>query len=131
MNVPGAIAAGYLRGSALRDQYQRASVVVVPSIWPEPCPTVALEAMACGRPVVGSRIGGIPDLVEDGHSGLLVEPGDPVSLADALAAVLDDRRFRLRLAAGALARAAQFDTAAVVPQIENIYAEVLRTGIAL
>ena len=56
-------------------------------IWLEPRPTVALEAMACGRPVIGSRIGGIPDLVGDGRSGLLVEPNYPVSLADGLSTV--------------------------------------------
>jgi glycosyltransferase involved in cell wall biosynthesis len=128
VHTPGVSVLGYLRGAALREQYQRASVVVVPSVWPEPCPTVVLEAMAHGRPVVGSRIGGIPDLVEDGLSGLLVRPNDPAALADALSRILTDHDLRHRLAAGARARAEQFSTGAVVPRIEKVYAAVRGNG---
>jgi glycosyltransferase involved in cell wall biosynthesis len=124
VDVPGVSTLGYLRNAALREQYQKASVVVVPSVWPEPCPTVVLEAMAHGRPVVGSRIGGIPDLVEDGLSGLLVRPNDPRALADALLRILTDHDLRHRLARGARARAEQFSTAAVVPRIEQVYASI-------
>jgi 2-deoxystreptamine N-acetyl-D-glucosaminyltransferase/2-deoxystreptamine glucosyltransferase len=87
-----------------------------------------LEAMAHGRPVVGSRIGGIPDLVEDGLSGLLVRPNDPAALADALSRILTDHDLRHRLAAGARARAEQFSTGAVVPRIEKVYAAVRGNG---
>jgi glycosyltransferase involved in cell wall biosynthesis len=125
VNVPGVSTVGYLQNAALREQYQKASVVVVPSVWPEPCPTVVLEAMAHSRPVVGSRIGGIPDLVEDGLSGLLVRPSDPRALADALLRILTDHDLRHRLAMGARARAEQFSTDAVVPRIEKVYASVL------
>ncbi len=62
---------------------------------------VIVEAFARGRCVVGSRVGGIPDLVEDGVSGLLVEPGRPEPLAAALVSVLRDRALAERLAAGA------------------------------
>ena len=66
-------------------------VLVVPSIWLENSPLVIHEAFMAGVPVVGSRIGGIPDLVEDGVSGLLVDPGSPEALAEALEMLAADR----------------------------------------
>ena len=66
---------------------------------------VIVEAFCRGRPVVGARVGGIPDLVEDGQNGLLVEPGETQALADAIVRVLSDRALAERLAAGAHASA--------------------------
>jgi glycosyltransferase involved in cell wall biosynthesis len=62
---------------------------------------VIVEAFCRARPVVASRVGGIPDLVQDGVNGLLVEPGDSQALAGALVRVLTDRELAERLAAGA------------------------------
>lgn len=59
---------------------------------------VVVEALCRGRPVVATRVGGIPDLVRDGENGLLVEPGDTVALADALVRILRDRELAERLA---------------------------------
>jgi glycosyltransferase involved in cell wall biosynthesis len=66
---------------------------------------VVIEAFCRGRPVVGTRVGGIPDLVQDGVNGLLVEPGDTDALADALVRLLTDRELAERLAAGAASSA--------------------------
>ena len=68
----------------------RARFVVVPSEWYENYPYAILEAFALARPVVGARIGGIPELVRDGETGMTARPGDPDALAEALAC--DDRR---------------------------------------
>jgi glycosyltransferase involved in cell wall biosynthesis len=81
------------------------------SIFPDPCPLTVLEALALGVPVVGSRIGGIPELVEDGVDGVLLEPGDDEALAEALAglAAQPDRRRAMARAARAAA-VARFDS---------------------
>ena len=129
VNADGVSNFDYLRNDALWAKYRTSSVVAVPSIWPDPCPTVVLEAMAHGRPVVGSRIGGIPDLVEDERSGLLVTPNDSTALANSLIRILTDHGLRQRLGSEARARAWQFGTAAVVPRIERIYASVCSTDI--
>ena len=71
--------------------YRRAGVTVLPSLTEsESFGMTLVEAMACGCPVVGSDVGGIPFVVRDGRDGLLVPPGDPVALAGALAGVLRD-----------------------------------------
>ena len=67
---------------------------------------VVVEAFCRGRAVVASRVGGIPDLVQDGKNGLLVEPGDLDALADALIRILTDRELAERLGTGAAASAA-------------------------
>jgi len=100
------------------DLLRAADVVVVPSTWAENAPLVALEARAHGRPVIASRIGGLPELVEEGVDGLLFEAGD----ADDLAAKLGDRD-RIR----ALARTVRppRDLTEWSADVEERYAEVL------
>ncbi len=71
----------------------------------EGMPVSVLEAMAAGLPVVASRVGGVPEQVVDGETGLLVEPGDPEDLAEALARLVGDRELRGRLGAAGRARA--------------------------
>ncbi len=68
-----------------------ATVVVVPSTYPENAPLSLLEAMALGKPVVASAVGGIPEIVTDGVDGLLVPPGDAAALSAALRCVIEDR----------------------------------------
>jgi glycosyltransferase involved in cell wall biosynthesis len=70
-----------------------AEVVVVPSFI-ENAPYVILESMACGVPVIATKVGGIPEIIEDKYNGLLVEPGSSTALANTVASLLDDRQFR-------------------------------------
>jgi glycogen synthase len=77
-----------------------ATLLVLPSR-SEGMGRVIVEALCRGRPVVASRVGGIRDLVRDGENGILVEPGEPAALADALVRVLSDRALAERLAAAA------------------------------
>ncbi len=74
----------------------------------EGTPRVVLEALCRGRAVVGARAGGIPDVVWDGETGLLVDPDRPDEIADALVAILSDRALAERLGAGAHAQSAEW-----------------------
>jgi glycosyltransferase involved in cell wall biosynthesis len=82
----------------LRDVYAAFDLTVVPSVMPEPFGCVVVESMAAGTPVVGSRIGGIPEQIVDGTTGLLFEPGDEVDLSRALSKLMSDEPLRLRMA---------------------------------
>jgi glycosyltransferase involved in cell wall biosynthesis len=78
---------GYLSGPALHEAIGRSKALVLPSEWYENAPISVLEAYALGRPVIGARIGGIPEMIREGETGLLSLPGDAASLADALTAM--------------------------------------------
>jgi len=97
---------------------------VCPSVY-EPLGIVNLEAMACATAVVASRVGGIPEVVDDGVTGLLVPPDDPGSLADAVNLLLRDvgRAAALGLA-GRERAVAEFSWAAVAAQTAGLYAEL-------
>jgi glycosyltransferase involved in cell wall biosynthesis len=102
---------GPVPDQALPDLYRGAAVLALPSVgrtcYGRPVPVsellglTALEAMASGTPVVASRIGGLAEVVVDGETGFLVEPGDLAALHDRLALVLADRRLAARLGANA------------------------------
>ncbi|MDQ2950876.1 MAG: glycosyltransferase [Chloroflexota bacterium] len=104
--------------------YAAADVCAVPSLT-ESFGLVALEAMACGTPVVGTRVGGLQTLIEHGQSGLLVPAGDYQALAESIAQVLTDPRLRMHLGHGARDRAEHFSWRSVGDQVEALYAKVL------
>lgn len=81
---PSAEFLGFQDKASMQALVAAAGTIVVPSEWYENCPMSVLEAMAAGKPVVASRIGGIPELVRDGETGRLYEPGDRVALAQIL-----------------------------------------------
>ncbi len=98
---------------------------VCPSVY-EPLGIVNLEAMACSTAVVASRVGGIPEVVEDGVTGLLVPPDDPAALADALnALLLDPARAAAMGPAGRRRAVDEFSWDAVAVQTAALYAEVV------
>jgi glycosyltransferase involved in cell wall biosynthesis len=84
---------GGVRFTGLRSDVARflaaADVVAVPSVWQDPAPLVVVEGMALSRPVVATRVGGIPELLAEGETGLLVEASEPEQLAQALLQLLD------------------------------------------
>lgn len=93
--------------SRLAGLYAEADILVVPSL-DEPLPTVALEALACGVPVIGSEVGGIPFLVDSGRNGILVRPGEAEALADAIRLLALDRELLSRIREGAASSSADF-----------------------
>jgi glycosyltransferase involved in cell wall biosynthesis len=82
---------GWVPHAELDAYYQSATMLVLPSRWPEPFGMVGIEAMARGRPVVAFANGGIPDWLDHGVTGLLVAPGDVTAMAAAIQSLLDDR----------------------------------------
>lgn len=120
---------GALDRSAVADALAEADVVVVPSVVDragnvDGLPNVLLEAMAAGKPVVASRVAGIPDVVTDGVNGLLVPPGDPAALAEAFHRLGADPALRARL--GEAARrtaAARLGWGAAAARFEECYAQ--------
>ncbi len=101
-----------------------ATAFVCPSLY-EPLGIVNLEAMACGTAVVASRVGGIPEVVADGETGLLVPPGDPVALADAVNALVRDQALAAAMGQRGRERAvAEFDWAGIARQTVRLYEEL-------
>jgi alpha-maltose-1-phosphate synthase len=104
-----------------------ATVFACPSLY-EPLGIVNLEAMACATAVVASRTGGIPEVVSDGVTGLLVEPDDPAALADALNVLLrDPERARAMGQAGRIRAETEFSWTAVAEQTADLYAKVMNS----
>jgi glycosyltransferase involved in cell wall biosynthesis len=80
-----------------------------------------MEAMASGKPVVSTNIGGTPDIIVDGSTGMLVPPSDVGALRNALKELLTNRDIVTRMGQTSLKRVAQFKSGSVVPQIEQVY----------
>ena len=102
-------------------------VFALSSRW-EGLPRVVLEAMAVGVPVVASAVGGVAEAVEHRVTGLLVEPGAPAALAEALALLLQDRALAAQLSDQASSRVEGFDAGAMVRQLESLYLDLLGAG---
>lgn len=108
--------------SAVMHAWRRSLFAIVPSVSPDACPTVVMEAMASGKAVIGSDIGGIPDLIKHQETGLLVRPDDPVSLQDAMQLLLMDPEIRVKFETAGRARVAALKASAVISRIEQVYA---------
>lgn len=115
-------------GDSLRWYYSAADVFVT-TPWYEPFGLTPLEAMACGTPVVGSRVGGIQFTVVDGETGFLVPPRDPDALADRLACLLRDPALRRAFGERAVRRARdRFSWSGVAAAVDRTYGRILRAA---
>lgn len=114
------------RTETLRE-LERAAVLVVPSERPGPVPPVALDALGVGRPVVATRTGALPEIVEDRRTGRLVEPGDGAGLAEALAWVLEDGPRHEALSRASGAAAARFTTRRFTAELDRHHREAAAT----
>jgi glycosyltransferase involved in cell wall biosynthesis len=103
--------------------YDAADIVCQPSRWEEAFGQVIAEAMACGKPVVGTRVGGIPEVIEDGKSGFIVERGDVTALAASILKLVDDPVLRRRFGeTGRDIARTKFDLKLILREIVSLYA---------
>jgi glycosyltransferase involved in cell wall biosynthesis len=98
---------------------------VVPSVWPDPCPSVVLEAMAAGKPVVASAVGGSAEMVVNGTTGIHVPPGDVPALRNALERIVADAPLRARLGAAGRERAKAYSIDKATAAWEQVFSDVL------
>jgi glycogen(starch) synthase len=116
----------HLSRTDLMERYHSTAVCVVPSVW-ENCPYTVLEAMASGTPVVATRTGGLPELIEDGHNGVLAPPDDAAALSEALCGLLENPERARRL--GRAARRCvedRFSSAAIAAQMLLVYRQLCK-----
>jgi glycosyltransferase involved in cell wall biosynthesis len=105
--------------------FDLAEIVAVPSVLPDPLPTVVLEAMRALCAVVASNTGGAPEMIQHNQSGLLVPPGDAGALSGALRILIQDEELRGRIGAAAEQRVSMmFTVEAFQDQIEDVYREL-------
>jgi glycosyltransferase involved in cell wall biosynthesis len=116
---------GSLSRAMVAERYREADLFTLPST-AESFGNVFAEALASGLPIVASQVGGIPDLVEHGHNGLLVSPGDPHSLAQAIRYLADDPQLRGEMSRRNRAKAeATLEWAQVAKRYVSIYEAVM------
>ena len=118
---------GFLDRPKIMAEYERASVVALPSL-EENAPMAVIEAMAAGKPVVATAVGGVPDIVVEGETGFIVPPGDDAAMAHRLGQLLADEQLRERLGRRAREVARERFHA---ERIARRYYELYRTILAL
>jgi D-inositol-3-phosphate glycosyltransferase len=112
----------------LPQYYRAADVTVMPSTY-ESFGLVAVESMACGTPVVASRVGGLATIIRDGENGALVPWRDPRLFADRIRPILTDARYAPTLRRGALETAEQYSWDAVAERTVSVYDSLLVRGV--
>jgi glycosyltransferase involved in cell wall biosynthesis len=125
---PWAKYGGFINREESRQVFGRASLLALPTL-EDNCPMVVLEAMAAGVPVVASRAGGVPELIDDEVTGLLCEPERPETFCDAVRRVLTDQALRLRLSvAGRQSALNRFYPKVIAKQHLAIYRTLLESS---
>ena len=123
---------GFKSGDELLSIIKGARCTVMPSIWYENMPYSAIESLACGTPIIGSRIGGIPELVIDGRTGITFEPGDADELSEGIArmASLDDYQINEYGNSCIQFVRENHDESQYVDALTALYSELMNTGIS-
>ncbi|MGC9065698.1 MAG: glycosyltransferase [Candidatus Ratteibacteria bacterium] len=95
-------------------------IVVIPSLW-EGFPVIALEAMACGKPIIATKVGDLPEILQHRISGLLVEPGNPQDLANSILMLAADHNMRIQMGNNAKNQVEKFSATDMVKKYSEIY----------
>jgi glycosyltransferase involved in cell wall biosynthesis len=123
---------GYKSGDDLKRLYENAAFLVIPSECYENAPMTVLEAYSYGKPVIGSRIGGIPEMIEHGRTGLLFTPGQADELAECLRMLWQDSSLRSNMGREARERVQkEFSSEAHYEQLMDLYSTLLNPGFSI
>lgn len=117
---------GYI--DRVEDVYATSDVVVVPSRWQEPLGLIAIEAAACGKPVVATRVGGLPEIIEDGRTGFLVDPQAPDALARRVIAFANDAALRCNMGTAGRKRVERLFSTQPVRDFEDVLLTTIARG---
>lgn len=123
--IPNIVFAGRVPPEELASYFERAKILVMPSLRDEGMPNAVMEAMAWGIPVVATRNAGIPDLVVDGETGILVAPGDSSDLANAIRTLAADEALRSRFSRASREAIKRYDWPKVVAANEAVLSNVV------
>ncbi|MDH5690985.1 MAG: glycosyltransferase family 4 protein, partial [Candidatus Bathyarchaeota archaeon] len=119
---------GNVSDTVLHKHYQEAYAVIVPSLFPELFGIVVLEAMSHGKPVIASNIGGLPDLVLNGQTGLLFEPNEVDALAECIKSVLTEEELAVDMGYNALEMSKKFSDTNHLERLLDLYSKVSMQG---
>lgn len=117
---------GYVSDEALPLLYGMSDVFVLPSLTSESFGITLIEAMSARKPIVASRIGGVPEIIQDNHNGLLFDPWHSKGLADRVNTLLDDEEYAGKLGKNAYRDALEkYDWSVVARRVEKVYEELI------
>jgi glycosyltransferase involved in cell wall biosynthesis len=107
------------------DFYEQVDVVVIPSLWNEPFGRTAIESLAHGIPVIASNRGGLPEIIQDGVTGMIIDPHEPGSLARAMSRFCAEPQLATRLGRNGAQRLSPFAEDAAIDAYGSLYADVM------
>jgi glycosyltransferase involved in cell wall biosynthesis len=117
---------GKIAYEKIEECYRKSTVVVIPSICPDTLPQVCLEAMSVGRPVIGSNIGGIPEMIDNGKTGYLVKPKDPKQISEKVIKLFKNQKLLKIMGKRAHIKSAQFSIEEHINNLEKLYGKILK-----
>lgn len=116
----------FIKREQMERQYVRSSIVIVPSIWPEPLGMVGIEAMSVGRPIIASNIGGIPEWLLNNKTGFLIEPQNSEQIADKVITLFSNQKLAHKISKCARRKAEEYSINRHVNELENVYMKLIK-----
>ena len=128
-NIKNVEFVGFKTGNELENIIKQSRFIVIPSEWYENAPMSIIEAMAYGKAVLGSNIGGIPEFIEDNHTGMIFKTKDEIDLANKINYLIDQENQTIEMGKNARIRAEKlYDKTVHYEKIMDLYNEVMNSG---
>jgi len=119
---------GNIPHDKIEDFYKKCTLLIVPSVCSDNFPTVCIEAMSVGRPTIGSNVGGIPELVDDGNTGFLVQPDNPRQIAAKTIHLLSDSNLIKVMSEKAVTKSKSLSLDENVNSLEQLYKKIVASS---